>query len=318
MPLAKKIRSFLPVIGLVFLLVILASVDREKIWSVLSKADLSLLALALATNGLVVIIKGVKWRTFFFDKKNKVSTSECIQGFLKGFFLSVVTPGRIGDFARAFFVKGKVGFSFGLASVILDRLTDIILLLALSFLSLVAFFFLTQNWIVNPLLILALIAALLLGVFYVLRKSKKGFFRSFFFAITPERYRTRVQNTYGKITQELRDAGRHKSELFLGSILGIIIWFFCALAGFWIGSAIGIQQPFYFFGIIVLLLALLEIIPITFAGLGTREAGAIFLFSTVGISAETAVAYSLLLFFTAYIPISVLGGLLFMQKPDKL
>jgi uncharacterized protein (TIRG00374 family) len=313
-----KIRSFLPAIGIIFLLIILASVDREKIWGVISKADLSLLLLALATNAFVIIIKGIKWRTFLFEKKNKVSTVECIKGFLKGFFLSVITPGRIGDFARAFFVKEKVGFSAGLASVILDRLTDIILLLALSFLSLIAFFYLTQNWIINPLWVLVLLVALLLAVFYVLRKSKKGFFRSIFFAITPERYRTRVQNAYEGIIRELRNTRNHKSGLFLGITLGIIIWFFSALAGFWIGSAIGINQPFYFFGIAVLLLALLEIIPITFAGLGTREAGAIFLFSAVGVPTETAVAYSLLLFFTAYIPISTAGGILFVRKPDKI
>lgn len=311
----KKIRSFLPVIGIVFLLVILFSIDREKIWSILSKADPLWLAAALAVNAAAIVIKGFKWKTFFFEKKSKVSTLDCISGFLKGFFLSVITPGRVGDFARALFVKEKTGFPFAMASVILDRITDIALLLALSLVSLASFFYLTGKWIISPFLVLALLLAMLIGLFYVLRQSKKGFFRSIFFSLAPERHRERIQNAYNEILSELQKTTRQPGLLLPGLLLGIAAWVLSAIIGFWIALSIGINLPFYFFGITVLLLALLEIIPITFAGLGTREAGAIFLFSTVGVSAETAVAYSLLFFFIAYIPTSVVGGILFIQKP---
>lgn len=313
----KKIRPLLPVVGIVFLLAILFSVDRDKILALLSKADPFFLLFALAVNAIVIAIKGAKWKTFFFEKKKQVTLSECVQGYLKGFFLSSITPGRIGDFARALFVKEKVGFSFAMASVLLDRISDIALLLALSFFSLVGFFYIKKQWIVNPLLVLGLLIVMLAGVLYVLRKNNKGFFRSFLFAITPDQYRQKIQETYGQIIQELQTAKKKPKAILEAVVQGIAAWFFSAWVGFLVAGAIGIHQPFYFFGITVLLLSLLEIIPITVAGLGTREAGAIFLFSAVGLSSETAVAYSLLFFFTAIIPTSILGGLLFIRKPTQ-
>jgi uncharacterized membrane protein YbhN (UPF0104 family) len=82
-----------------------------------------------------------------------------------------------------------------------------------------------------------------------------------------------------------------------------------------IGMAIGIEAPIYFFIIAVSVLALADIIPLSIGGLGTREAGAIVLFSAIGVNAELAVAFSIAYFLVGYGVPAVVGGLLFLKKP---
>tara|TARA_Y100000310_G_scaffold250097_1_gene256243 strand:+ start:155 stop:397 length:243 start_codon:yes stop_codon:yes gene_type:complete len=66
------------------------------------------------------------------------------------------------------------------------------------------------------------------------------------------------------------------------------------------------------------LLALSDIIPISVSGLGTREAIAVFLFSLLALSAEQAVAFSLLLFLTGYLLVAFVGYLFFISEPIEL
>jgi hypothetical protein len=64
--------------------------------------------------------------------------------------------------------------------------------------------------------------------------------------------------------------------------------------------------------------ALIQLIPITVSGLGTREATLIFLFSLLGIPAQDVVVFSLLLLFISTILPATVGLFLFLKNPVKI
>ncbi len=64
---------------------------------------------------------------------------------------------------------------------------------------------------------------------------------------------------------------------------------------------------------------ILSYLPISFAGIGTREATLVYLFATVGISSESALAFSVLLFSCSYLLIGIIGFIAYMVlKLDKI
>lgn len=311
----KPWKPIFALIGIALLFFILFSLQLDRIISNIFQANPVFLVLAVLTMPLTVLSKSLKWRLLLFEKKNTVSISESIQAFLKGFFLSVTTPGRIGDFSRALFIKNKTGFAFALSSVLLDRLIDVGLLMVLSLLGLYAFFVWFGIWILNPLIILVILFVLIAGLLYVLKKNQTGFFRNLFFSLVPQNYSEKVKETYSELISQFQQHTTKPALFVLPVLLGILNWCIGFLTGFLVASALEIHQPIYFFAIVVLVLSLIEIIPISIGGIGTREAGAIFLFSQVGLGPEIAVSFSLLYFFIGYVLVALVGGLLFIQKP---
>lgn len=308
-------KPFLALIGILLLVWILSTSDLNAIWERMKNAQPQFLALAIGTTILTLIGKGAKWRLLFADKKSTVSLVETTEIFCKGFFLSMMTPGRVGDFARALFVKKKVGLVFGLATILLDRLMDIVLLILVALIGLVLFSQLSGIWVINPLFLIVILAALGIGLWYVLQDRKQGFFRRFIFLLIPEKYNSKIRQAYQELIATLRDFQKHPKTLLAAFLLGIVNWILAFFTSFFVGSALGIDQSIFFFGIVISIMALVELIPISIGGIGTREATAIVLFSVVGLSAETAVAFSLTYFAIGYVLVVLLGGVLFIRKP---
>jgi uncharacterized protein (TIRG00374 family) len=177
------LKAGLILTGLALLLLILLSMDLSRIISVLAGANLFFLLVAIFLSIAAVLLKSLKWRQFFYKKSKEISVSESMDIFFKGFFLSVITPGRTGDFLRTVYVRKKLGFVFGLASVILDRGLDIAILLFFSLAWLAVFFELFGYWILNPWLLVVFLSLCAIGAFYLLRHAQQGFFRRFFFSI---------------------------------------------------------------------------------------------------------------------------------------
>ena len=77
-----------------------------------------------------------------------------------------------------------------------------------------------------------------------------------------------------------------------------------------IAWALGIHLPFRIFALFVPIIAIINLLPITFNGLGLREGIYTFLFVPVGVPAATAVSMSLAFYFLRF-SAGLLGGLMY-------
>ena len=73
-----------------------------------------------------------------------------------------------------------------------------------------------------------------------------------------------------------------------------------------------------FFVWVIPLLGLLDLLPISISGIGTRDVTLIFFFGLQAVSAEQAVAFSLLYLFTSYWLIALLGAVVYLRYPIHL
>ncbi len=88
------------------------------------------------------------------------------------------------------------------------------------------------------------------------------------------------------------------------------------LAAYWLAAAVGIEPDFVIFATAALCMLLATMIPLSYAGWGIREASAVWLLTRAGVTAETALAISVL--FGAAILAASLPGIAFWFAPAEM
>ena len=63
--------------------------------------------------------------------------------------------------------------------------------------------------------------------------------------------------------------------------------------------------------------SIVTLLPLSFSGIGTRDAALIYLFSIISFSQETALIFSFLIFLTFHIFGGLIGAVCFYKKPIK-
>jgi glycosyltransferase 2 family protein len=86
-----------------------------------------------------------------------------------------------------------------------------------------------------------------------------------------------------------------------------------ALAAYWLAAALGVELAFGTFVTAALCMLLATMVPLSYAGWGIREAGAVWLLARAGVPTETALAISVL--FGAALFVASLPGLTFWFAP---
>ena len=113
--------------------------------------------------GLLILV-GVyllkSWRWNILNSSFGISTplKTALVFYLSAGFLSVITPGRLGEFAKIYFLKRKYGIDTARAtsSVVLDRIWDVLVLSLFASISLTLFY--SESAVVMIIIVLFLIA----------------------------------------------------------------------------------------------------------------------------------------------------------------
>jgi len=314
-------KRYLGLVGIAILAFILYSLDIGKIFEVLAKTNPVILAAALALEFASILLKGLKYKIVVKAHGESIGWIESTKYFLISFFLSLITPGRIGDLARAVYVNKKIN-SLGksLSTVVFDRAIDLGMLIVIGFLA-ALFFAFTLNVEVIPIEAVALVAIAFFGMLFIV--SRRGlvrlFLRPIFYALVPERFRQNAKTGFDDFYASIKEVAKNKATIASAIGLSIVIWIMVVFVVYLYLLALGLDTvPLYFVFLLYPVLTLLEILPISFSGIGTREAGSIFMLAFYGIGAAEAVAFSVLLFAAGYALTAVAGFILFSREQVKI
>ncbi len=312
-------NKLLVLIGLFIFIIVLSRVEIENILAIISKADLNYFALALLVFAIMLLLKGIKWKYILASQGTNISVLKATKYFTIGFFFSSFTPGRIGDFARAVYVAKNQSLTKALASVFLDRLIDISILISFALLgSLILTSTITKaGFELWPFFTTAVF--FFLAVFLLLKeKYIKKLLKPFYLIFVPDNAKEVVSKKFSEFLSAVKQFPNKKKELVMSLFAGIIFWlltiFFAQFLAHSIGAKLSYEETLVLYSII----SLTDIIPITVSGIGTREAVSVVFFSFLGIESELAIAFSLLLFTTSYLTTAFIGYLSFTTEPIDL
>ena len=305
------------IIGILLFIFILSRLDITSLVSVFLHINPVILLCALFVNGIAVVIKSLKWMMIVSTLKKKVSLGTSIKAFLIGFSFSVLTPAKLGDFIRAFYIRDEeCSLAKALSSVVTDRLIDIVMLFSFAFMGILVFSFVFHIQILSLSLFVVLAAAIASAVYIITNKNLlSGLLRPFFNVFIPQHHKKTISEYYHEFFLGLSIFYHDKKTFILVIIVAILSWLPPFLYAYLLALSIGINLDLTFFILVIPIISLLDLLPISISGIGTRDAALIFLFGLENIPPETAVAFSLLYLFMSYWLIALVGALLWIKNP---
>lgn len=287
-----------------------------EVWAVLRQSNLALFLLAAACATLSFPIRAWRWRYILEPTAGTLPFGPLWRATAIGMMVNNVSPARAGELARAWVVSretGRLSFTAALASLVVDRVFDllVVLLLLLIVVSMPQFpaGAMVGSWSVSKVLIVGVGVALSALLVLVLA------------ALYPDRVVRLWEHALGRVAPRIMERGR-VILLSFGAGLGVLrdlrrsaIVFFWALVmwllngtSFWIAfKAVGIEAPFSAALFLQSLLAFAVAVPSAPGFFGPFEAASKVALSVYGIDETLAVSYALGYHLLGWIPITVIG-----------
>lgn len=310
----KQAKKFLPLIGIAIFVYIVYNLDIEKIIVVFLSINPIFIICSLTLTIPRLIIRNTAWQIIQKEQKITISFFQSLKIFLIGYFYGSITPGYIGQLMRVPYMKEKTGAPYG--KLFVNSLMETIIH-TLSLYGMMLIGALLVMGVLPELLYISAIWVVLLAIilfYFVKRERGEKLFHSLIQYLIPKKLKT---NLYRFVDTFYTDFPEIK-KLLLPLILGIFTWIIIFSQEYIIVLALGIDIPYLYFLLLFPIANVVGFIPITFAGLGTRELAAIFLFSTLfGVVEEEVFVFTLLGFVITDIFTGFIGFILSLTETKK-
>ena len=136
-------KMLLVIVTTIMVIVVLVLyVGYENLITSITSIDPFWLLIYVLTYTVAYLLRGIRWGIILNGMDRKIGKSMLIRVVYAGFFVNTIVPARIGDFTRAFLIREerKVPFGEGFASILVERLLDLVTLLLFAVLGFFMFF----------------------------------------------------------------------------------------------------------------------------------------------------------------------------------
>lgn len=313
-----KISRLLPLIGIVIFLYLLLTIDLPKVAETILRINLLFFSVAILITAVDIILKAFKWQLIFTSYNVSAPYSRFLKSWIVGLSLSLITPGKLGDFAKAYYLKDKAPLGKSLTTVMADRIIDLLTLFILAIIGLSIF---ATYYSPNTALLITtyILFGLFIAAIFLLSKKRIATFilKPFYYRLAPEKHKEKMKSVYGDFYSGIGLILARKRLVIVVILLTFLIWLGTIFVIYFIGLSLGFDIPYTFLLIVFPIITLLEALPISFAGVGTRDATMIFFFSFLAIGAEASVSISLLYLLITYI-FGFIGFAFWYKNPIRI
>lgn len=291
-------------ISLIILVIVIASVGADRLFDALRSINLGWFVIALLFHLLGLIVRTYRWSILIKALGTPVAFGRLLYLYLAGTFFNTFLPTGIGgDVVKIVELAPDRGGAQAFSSVFADRLTGI---LGSSLLALTVA--LLDPADVPPYVVLTVIlisAAILIAAVLLTQR------RLFEWIVTHLKFWPKVPGA-----QKIRKVAEALTSYSIGAIVRAILVslpFTLTLIAtqYALALGLGIDAPLRYFALFIPIIALAQLIPISFNGLGVREGTYQILFGTVGVDQAQAVAISFM-YYIVRVAGGLLGGLLYL------
>lgn len=297
----------------VLLIWLLSRVGLSEVVATLATIDWRWYLLAFGLFQLNAAIRAYRWYVLLHSLDKRPSLFHLIYLYYVGFFANNFIPsGFGGDLVKVVSLRQSYGYgSQALSSVAMERLTGLV---GSSLIALMALVWNLSSHTADldlPSALWGIVVLISLGIptlFFVARWSHPVDIANRLFPwVSSIPYYSKIENLVNTIH-------RYPLRALLGSLL-ISIPFTLSLVFIQmaIARAFGVQLPFAVFALFVPLIALINLLPIAFNGLGLREGAYAFLFVPIGVPAATALSMSLAFYFLRF-SAGLIGGVMYALR----
>ncbi|MFC1837409.1 lysylphosphatidylglycerol synthase transmembrane domain-containing protein [Thermodesulfobacteriota bacterium] len=274
-----NMRQAIKCIGIIFFIYILTTLDYDLLAKALAKINWLFLALSCLLSLVAALTKAMRWKLLVNGQAGTITLFRCYVLTLFLGFVATVTPLRIGELLKLEHLRNAgLNTARGAVNIIMDRGMELLVMLLISF---AVVLYNLPLAIGAGLMIAVLVLAMLLLFF-----SKGGW--RILLDLLPEDKATGIEQLPA---EWLKMSWHYYVPAALISIMSVVV----VQYQIWL-IAVGLQANlgFWVFFQAMLIANIVAMVPITIAGLGTREFILISLLARQGVPAELAALISIL------------------------
>ena len=304
-------RALVRLVGPVLLVLVIARMkDPGALLHALRRASLWPLGVAVLLNVVNIHLKVVRWDVILRTRGIHYPRRRAWGAFLTALYVGLLTPGRVGDVLRAQYLRHDldVPYAEGLASVVVDRLCDLYVLVAfvavgvVRYAPVIAGRLAVVTWAgvlaiaLGPLLLLVPgVAERVLGRAFV-KLSPGGEVAGL------TRFLEAIRASVGR-------------PLLITMPLTVATFVINYVQGWLIAHAMGLPMTFFDATCLLAIASLLGLLPISVSGVGVRELFFSLAFPLLGFASADGVVFGLLVFFVIYLIIVAVGFVSWQISP---
>lgn len=264
------------VISVTILLIIYSQIELYKLLEIFENCDLFWMIISL---GMVIpLTLFTSWRLQQLIPQDKnLSFIEANRLILGSSVLNMVLPSKMGDIAKAYFMRERnnVSGSLSLAIVIFEKACDLLSLLLWCVFGLILY---PAKDHLFWLMTVIITSGLVIGI--LLLSSRR--FADLFFKLSAKVAPHKIANKFNNMRLAWQEMHHYfwgnQPQLLLITITSIFIWFLHLLQIWLFILALKAYAPFIASLALSPLSILAGLLPLTFAGVGTRDAALIFFY----------------------------------------
>jgi uncharacterized protein (TIRG00374 family) len=289
-------------VSLIVLAIVVVNVGAQNLLDALRTIDLRWFVIAALIHVLGLVIRTWRWSLLIAALGAPIAFGRLFYLYMAGTFFNTFLPTGIGgDVVKIIELSPERGGAHAFSTVLADRLTGILgsSLIALTVAVLdPADLPPDVRWGVIAVSMAVLLASALLTQ---RRLLDRFFTRLPFWSRLPKK----LIKIYEALTAYSIGAIARSTLISLPFTLTLIGTQYALALG------LGVSAPIRYFALFIPMVALIQLLPISFNGLGVREGAFQVLFGTVGVGEAQAVAMSLM-YYIVRVVIGLLGGLMYL------
>ncbi|MBN1163713.1 MAG: flippase-like domain-containing protein [Candidatus Krumholzibacteriota bacterium] len=308
----KWFKYLFQALGVALFVFIIIRIDLSQVWATYKNIRGRGLLLAAGIIILFIVFKSLRWKYLVELQGERVSLPKAVTIYTASLYLGVVTPGRIGDFAKSYYLVNR-GMEAGKAlfSSLLDRFFDICFLILIGYLSLLLFPGLFRYQYLVSSVIMAAVILVTLSIFW-----RRDLLYKIIERFVAGSGLSKVRSGIGRIASDILNEFIHLKGIRVVVIvlLTLAAWTLHYLFFIFFARALGIEGSVTLLIVSISTAIFVGLVPVSISGLGTRDMVLILIFAQAGLSREAAVSLSLA-FVVVYLLIGLLGFICWLTAP---
>lgn len=309
-------------LSVLFLYIAISGLDLNHVWLSIKTINLIWLLPGLLSYFVGVGLRSVRW-SFLLKGKYSPTAWQLFPSICIGYLGNNIFPARAGEFLRAYHLREKrlIPFTTSLASIIVERIFDGLVMIVFILLGLPTFMEKIDNeatvhliqWILLAGSVLFLLAFFIVVFSAVVPDKSQKILDFIFLKILPAKWHEKYHAILSRFFEGL---GALQSLPHIGIVLGlsISVWLFETGLYWCMQRAFGLGLPFSDLLLLNGALNILSTIPSAPGYVGVFDAPGISIMSAMGTGANIAGAYILSLHAVLWLPITVVGLFFFVRE----
>lgn len=306
------------VISAVFLWFALQGQDLANVWNTLTHANYLWIIPGILTYFLAVLARTWRWH-YLLRSIKAVPLRELFPIVTIGYMGNNIYPARAGEVLRAYALKKRAGvpMSASLATVVIERLFDGVVMLLFVFVSLPRLEAL-PDWLRQIVILGSAVFFTALIAFFMLAANPRHAQRVYRWLIArliPIEFQGRVHGLADRFMDGLSALRRERDVLAI-FVTSLVIWLLETVKYWFVMHAFPFEVSFYALMLMNGVVNLATTIPSSPGYVGTFDAPGIAILQAFGVNKSIATGYTLVLHAALWSPITLLG--LFFMAHESL